>query len=79
MARSYCDIGLRNIQRLASALALTSLAVGTIVYSPPASAADIIYEYDAQGRLVKVTYPSGKIVTYTYDAAGNLVSVVVTP
>jgi YD repeat-containing protein len=29
------------------------------------------YEYDARGRLVRVTYPDDQVVEYTYDAAGN--------
>jgi YD repeat-containing protein len=29
------------------------------------------YEYDARGRLVKVTYPGGATAKYDYDAAGN--------
>jgi YD repeat-containing protein len=33
------------------------------------------YDYDKAGRLVKVTYPSGKKIYYYYDKAGNIVSV----
>lgn len=58
---------------------LFAIVVAAVMPLASAAAADIIYEYDAQGRLVKVTYPSGKVVTYVYDAAGNLVSVTVTP
>lgn len=60
-------------------IAVILAAVSPITLYAQASAADVIYEYDAQGRLVKVTYPSGKVITYTYDAVGNLTSVTVTP
>ncbi len=33
------------------------------------------YEYDSDGRLMRVAYPSGRGVVYDYDAAGNLTSV----
>ncbi|MBX7158422.1 MAG: RHS repeat protein [Verrucomicrobiae bacterium] len=33
------------------------------------------YDYDKAGRLVKVTYDSGKKIYYYYDKAGNLTSV----
>lgn len=29
------------------------------------------YQYDALGRVVKVTYPDTKQICYAYDAAGN--------
>jgi YD repeat-containing protein len=29
------------------------------------------YEYDALGRITKVTYDDGSYVQYQYDAAGN--------
>ena len=32
------------------------------------------YEYDAWGRLIKVTHPSGTVNAYTYDTAGNRLS-----
>lgn len=31
------------------------------------------YEYDAQGRVTRVTYDDGTWITYGYDAAGNIV------
>ena len=39
-----------------------------------ASAETTAYEYDAQGRLIKVTHPSGTVNAYTYDTAGNRLS-----
>jgi YD repeat-containing protein len=36
-----------------------------------AFAASVTYEYDAQGRLRKVTHDTGTITSYTLDAAGN--------
>jgi YD repeat-containing protein len=36
------------------------------------------YTYDAQNRLEKVVYPSGKTVTYTYDINGNRKSMTIT-
>lgn len=36
-----------------------------------ASAWAITYEYDALGRVVKVTYDDGSYVEYQYDANGN--------
>ena len=48
-------------------------------YSLPAHGATAQYEYDVRGRLIKVTWSSGKVVTYTYDAAGNRTTVVLTP
>ena len=34
-----------------------------------------VMEYDALGRLIRITYPSGLVVSYTYDSVGNLVEV----
>jgi YD repeat-containing protein len=39
--------------------------------TPAARAGTISYVYDALGRLISATYPSGVITVYTYDAAGN--------
>jgi YD repeat-containing protein len=36
-----------------------------------APATTIAYAYDAQGRVIAVTYPNGLTTNYVYDAAGN--------
>ena len=36
-----------------------------------AMAGNTTYQYDALGRVVKVTYPDAKQICYAYDAAGN--------
>ncbi len=42
----------------------------------PQDAFAVTYEYDALGRLRKVTYDDGRVVQYTYDAADNRTQVV---
>jgi YD repeat-containing protein len=46
------------------------LAAGFSSFLMGAAQADT-YAYDAQGRLVSVTYSGGGSVTYTYDDTGN--------
>ena len=50
---------------LAGLLACLSVATGA------ALAATATYDYDALGRLTRVTYSDGKVVFYRLDAAGN--------
>ena len=44
----------------------------------PATSDTINYTYDEAGRLVRVTYGSGKTIFYTYDKAGSLLRRLVT-
>ncbi len=37
---------------------------------------ELLYDYDAAGRMMRLTYPDGKHVDYTYDAASRLTQVV---
>jgi YD repeat-containing protein len=50
-------------------LALTTALATAGLAGAPAWA--ITYEYDALGRVKKVTYDDGSYVSYYYDAAGN--------
>lgn len=43
----------------------------TALCATSATAGNTTYQYDALGRVVKVTYPDAKQICYTYDAAGN--------
>lgn len=54
-------------------LALASLALSLAAIVP--AHADVVYEYDALGRLISVDYGDGEVVTYTYDDAGNRIEV----
>jgi YD repeat-containing protein len=53
-------------KRLAAAVAALLLTA-----SPTASLADVTFEYDSAGRLIKVTYSNGVAISYRYDASGN--------
>lgn len=59
-----------------------ALALGALLSLPlvtaPALAGDTLYKYDAQGRVIEVTYANGAKVTYVYDAVGNRTQVIKT-
>lgn len=55
-------------RRSYSRIAALAFSLGLML---PATASADTYTYDAQGRLVSVTYSGGGSVTYTYDDAGN--------
>jgi len=54
------------------------LLVGVFFFSLTMSvgAGELQYEYDALGRLVRVTDDQGNVTAYTYDAVGNILSIV---
>lgn len=55
------------IKQLLSATAALAILAG----SPANAFAGPEYEYDAAGRLIKVTYSNGVVINYRYDASGN--------
>lgn len=57
---------------------LAGLCASIVLMSAGPTAVDAeTYVYDAAGRLVSVSYPTGKKLAYTYDANGNLLRRVV--
>lgn len=52
-------------------LLLALIAVRIVLTCGTVQAATATYEYDALGRLTRVTYSDGKLAVYKYDAAGN--------
>lgn len=63
---------LRSASRIAPAL----WVVLTLLASP--AFADVTYEYDALGRLIRVVDENGQVTTYQYDAVGNLLAITAT-
>lgn len=54
------------------------LALGTVLLASEVKAQQggtVTYGYDANGRLISVTLPTGESVTYSYDPAGNITSI----
>lgn len=65
--KKFCSIALKRAAKAGVCLALGIAALST----SSASAGNTTYQYDALGRVVKVTYPDAKQICYAYDAAGN--------
>ncbi|MDQ7065918.1 MAG: FlgD immunoglobulin-like domain containing protein [candidate division KSB1 bacterium] len=63
------------MKRIIKSISCKFLAFVVSFLSVELSLAGETYEYDAQGRLIKVTYDNGNRISYAYDASGNLLSV----
>lgn len=61
------------VSRARSAILFTALALSGVC-----SAANVTYEYDAQGRVSRAIYDSDTYVTYSYDVNGNRTTSVLT-
>jgi YD repeat-containing protein len=60
--------------KILKTILLCGACVGGL-YASFANAGDTKYQYDALGRVIKVTYPDTKQICYYYDAAGNRIQV----
>lgn len=47
------------------------IACAGLLFGTSAFAGNTTYQYDALGRVIKVTYPDSKQICYAYDSAGN--------
>jgi YD repeat-containing protein len=55
---------------------VAALSIGALLLTlGPAAAADVLYVYDAMGRLVGVVDAQGNAARYAYDSVGNLLGV----
>ena len=54
------------LRRVCAILAVQMLSITALAQT---------YQYDASGRITKVTYPNGSSTAYTYDATGNQLSI----
>jgi YD repeat-containing protein len=59
---------------IASAIVIALAAIFSAPQTAQGAAGTETYEYDARGRLIKVTYPGGATAKYNYDPAGNRTS-----
>lgn len=64
--------GGRSLFAIAAALAF----VLALFFPPAASAAEVRYDYDLLGRVVRAIHPDGRVIEYVYDPAGNLLRVI---
>jgi YD repeat-containing protein len=56
--------------------ALIALSVSVALVVPSGVRASDQYEYDAAGRLSRVTHHTGQIVDYTYDGNSNILTII---
>ena len=66
-------VGRRTSER--SAVVAESSTTTVTFALEPEPAGPVLYAYDAVGRLVQVTDPSGEFAVYRYDAVGNLLAI----
>lgn len=50
---------------------LAGIMCASLLLGTSAFAGNTTYQYDALGRVIKVTYPDSKQICYAYDSAGN--------
>lgn len=66
---------MNNIKSFITALIAIAIVLLATANVSHAAAGTETYGYDALGRLISITYPTGKQLLYAYDSAGNRRSV----
>jgi YD repeat-containing protein len=67
-----------NLSRAIGLFALITPVAALILAGLPGSTSAEEYEYDAAGRLSRVTYDTGQVVDYFYDNNSRITSIVTT-
>ncbi|HEU4890868.1 MAG TPA: carboxypeptidase regulatory-like domain-containing protein [Vicinamibacterales bacterium] len=68
-------VNVGNRTREQGAVVTENTTTTTNLSLDPAPAGPVLYAYDAIGRLIQVTDPSGDAAIYHYDAVGNVTSI----
>ena len=64
------------MRQASKAISWSAVLLLAVAFTSLRAVAGDLYDYDAEGRLARVTYGTGRIVDYAYDDNGNVTSIV---